>query len=75
MIEVFSPSNRPGEMFEKISEYLKVGVALVWVIYPSQRRLVAYPPLDAPTVYNESDAIEDVPELPGFRCVVADFFA
>ena len=76
VIEVFSPSNRPGEMYVKISEYLDAGVALVWVIHPAKRRSRASRRDEvAPTVYDETDAIENVPELPGFRCVVADFFA
>ena len=42
--------------------------------YPAKRRLITYRQDDDPTTYSESDAVENVPELPGFRCVVADFF-
>lgn len=74
VIEVASPGNRQGDMLDKVSEYLRAGIANVWVIYPAKRRLITYRQDDDPTTYSESDAVENVPELPGFRCVVADFF-
>ena len=73
-IEVASPGNRQGDMLDKVSEYLRSGIANVWVIYPAKRLLIAYRQDDVPTNYYESDPVENVPELPGFRCVVADFF-
>lgn len=76
VVEVASPGNRPGDLHEKISESLRAGIANVWVIYPSRRLLVTYrPDDDAPAFYGESDPVENIPELPGFRCVVADLFA
>jgi Uma2 family endonuclease len=74
-VEVVSPRNRPGEMRKKIQEYLEVGVSLVWVIDPPRRRVAAYRPGDLfPVFSEEGDVLESIPELPGFRCLVADFF-
>ena len=76
VVEVASPGNRPADMLEKVSEYLRAGIANVWVIYPAKRLLIAFrPDADDPTIHTEFDPVENVPELPGFRCVVADFFA
>jgi Uma2 family endonuclease len=75
VVEVLSPGNRPGEMRKKIFEYLEAGVPLVWVIDPPRRRVALYRPGDLfPTFLNEGEVIESLPELPGFRCPVADLF-
>jgi Uma2 family endonuclease len=74
-VEVVSPGNRPGELFKKVSEYLNAGVSLLWIVYPKQRCLVIYRPDEAVlVVMNENQVLENLPELPGFRCAVADFF-
>jgi Uma2 family endonuclease len=36
-IEILSPDDRMSEMHEKIEEYLKMGVAAVWVVDPRRR--------------------------------------
>jgi Uma2 family endonuclease len=74
-VEVVSPSDRPGKISAKVAEYQGVGIPLIWVVYPASRVVVIHrsdgqPPL----VLREGDAIENLPELPGFRCPVADFF-
>lgn len=74
-VEVYSPGNRRGAMSAKVTEYLVVGTLMVWVIYPERRSVVIHRSDDQPPlVLHEGDAIEDLPELPGFRCAVADFF-
>ncbi len=75
VVEVASPSNRPGTLFSKIGEYLDAGVLLVWVVYPSSRRVAVYrPDQEDATFFNEGDFLENFPELPGFQCAVADLF-
>ncbi len=73
VVEVYSPSNRPLEMRDKVNEYLAAGVMMVWVVYPTQR-VVAIFRLDDPVtiILTEADVLEGLPELPGFRCPVAD---
>ncbi len=41
-VEVVSPGNRLAEIMKKVAEYLEVGVALVWVIYPKRHEVVIY---------------------------------
>lgn len=75
-VEVYSPSNRPREMQEKVADYLRAGVLVVWVLHPKRRTLTIYRHDDpTPTVLAEDATVEGLPELPGFRCAVADFFA
>jgi Uma2 family endonuclease len=76
VIEVYSPSNRPGEMRAKVHEYLNAGVLMVWVIRPDQRTITIYRQDElTPTVLGEDQFVDNLPELPGFRRRVADFFA
>lgn len=75
VVEVYSPSNRPGEMQEKVGEYLNAGALMVWVAYPRTRSVVIHRPGDElPVILAEADVIENLPELPGFRCPVAEVF-
>jgi Uma2 family endonuclease len=75
-VEVYSPSNRRGAMSQKVTEYLVAGTLMVWVVYPANRSVAIYRSDDEPPlVLREGDFIENLPELPGFRCAVADFFA
>jgi Uma2 family endonuclease len=72
---VYSPSNRPGGILEKIGEYLAAAIALVIVIYPKSRTIALYrSPDEPPEVVNEDQILESLSELPGIRCRVADLF-
>jgi Uma2 family endonuclease len=72
-IEVASPLDRGGSILKKVSEYLQVGVPMIWVVYPKQRCVAVYVD-DEPMIFWEKDILEGFPELPGFRCPVADLF-
>lgn len=75
-VEVYSPSNRRSEILGKVHEYLNVGVAMVWVVHPERKTVAIYRPGDPmPTLLGENDVIEGLPELPGFRGPLAEFFA
>ncbi len=75
VVEVYSPGNRRGEILEKLAEYLRVGIPLVWIVYPKSRTVAIHRSLDEPPDVLKQDAvIENLPELPCFRCPVADFF-
>ena len=37
-IEILSPRDRFGEMWERISDYLKLGVRYVWILDPEKRQ-------------------------------------
>ena len=74
-VEVVSPGDRLAKIVKKVSEYLEVGVPLVWVVYPNRRQVVIYRAnAEEPTTLDEQAVIENLPELPGFRCSVSDFF-
>ena len=67
-VEVVSPNDSAEELEEKLDDYRKAGVPLIWVIYPEQRKARVFR-LDGPAVELEEDddlSGEDI--IPGFRC-------
>jgi Uma2 family endonuclease len=73
-VEVVSPSDRADEVDEKVDSYLRTGVRLVWVVYPSTRRVAVHGPGGGVTVLTGSDALDGGDVVPGFRCPVAELF-
>ncbi len=73
-VEVLSPNDRHGRVTRKISDYLRNGVSLVWLVDYEERIVTVYRP-DRPFELLKADqelSAEDV--LPGFNCRVGDFF-
>jgi Uma2 family endonuclease len=70
--EVVSRGDRPGEVLEKVGNWLEAGVRLAWVIDPHRCEARVYRP-DGSVVVIDTDGVldgEDV--LPGFTCKLAD---
>lgn len=74
VVEVYSPSDRPGRLGRRINQYLQRGIPLVWVVYPEDLTADIYRPGQEMLSLEESDAIEVEDVLPGFRCKVEDLF-
>ncbi len=67
-VEVVSPNDIAEELEEKLDDYRKAEVPLIWVIYPRRRKARIHR-LDGTSSERNEDGIlsgEDV--LPGFRC-------
>lgn len=73
-IEVLSPSDRAGDVTEKVIEYLDAGTRLVWVVHPRRRTVTVYFPDRTARVLREGDDLDGGDALPGFRLAVADIF-
>ena len=73
-IEVVSPTDRWSEIERKIGEYLQAGSFAVWVISTENRTVMIHRDSDSPPEVLNDDVIADQPELPGFRCTVAELF-
>jgi Uma2 family endonuclease len=73
-IEVVSPSNRAGELLQKVGELLSGGTNVVWVVYP-QKKIVAEHTLDGSVrVLGENDLLSAPELLPGFELKVRRLF-
>jgi Uma2 family endonuclease len=73
-VEVMSPNDRASFMTRKVMDYLRSGVALVWLLDPEARTLTVYRSDRGPRQLSEGDEVTEEDILPGFRCNVADFF-
>jgi Uma2 family endonuclease len=75
VVEIYTRPMLPGELRRKVNEYLEAQVSLVMVV-DSDRGLVALyrPDEPIPTILGRDHVIENLPELPGYRYAVADFF-
>jgi Uma2 family endonuclease len=72
--EILSPSDRIGNMTARVNEFLKAGMALVWLIDPEARDVTVYRPgRNSYRVELGKDLTGD-DVLPEFRCPVAEFF-
>jgi Uma2 family endonuclease len=74
VIEVLSPSNRPGDMHAKIADYLAAGVSLVWVVDPWSSTVRVYTTLLAPVFLHSDDRLDGAAALPGLELRVRDLF-
>jgi Uma2 family endonuclease len=73
-VEVLSSSDRYSRITEKIGDYLRNGVEMVWVVEPELRTVTVHRAAQPPRVLREADELTGDEVLPGFRCPVADLF-
>ncbi len=72
--EVVSRNDLYEEVDQKIVEYIRGGVRLVWVISP-RNHTVRVHRLNGPSAYLcENDELDGEDVLPGFRCPVRELF-
>jgi len=73
-VEIISPSEEPGDMAHKVSEYFASGASQVWHMFPeTQTVTVFHAPLES-VIYQPEDALDLSDILPGFRRRVSDLF-
>lgn len=74
-VEVVSPHDLYYDVEEKVLEYLRVGVRLVWVVTPSTRTIMVHrADAASPLHLTEAAELTGDPELPGFHCRVGELF-
>jgi len=74
VIEVLSPSNKPGDMHAKIADYLAAGSSTVWVVDPWSTTVRVYKTLLAPVILHGADRLDGGAALPGLDVRVQDLF-
>jgi Uma2 family endonuclease len=71
---VISPNDGAPELFEKIQEYLRAGVRLIWVIDPLTRTAQVIR-VDKSAIWLEvGDELTCEDVIPGFKCRLEDLF-
>jgi len=74
-VEVLSPNDTMTAVEEKIDDLFRAGTKAVWIISPARRTVTVHLPDTQPHVLRENDTLEAGESVPGFTCVVGDFFA
>lgn len=75
VVEVVSPNDLAVTLEEKVDNYLSASVPLIWVIYPSTRRVMVYRLSGECSRVGPSEEIGGEDVLPGFTCRVEELFA
>jgi Uma2 family endonuclease len=65
-VEVLSPGDRPGEVLEKVSDWLKAGARQVWVVDPGRASAHVYRADGRESLLGENDSLAGEDVLPGF---------
>lgn len=73
-VEVISPSNTWNEIVEKIADYFRTGVQLVWVVSPVTEQVYFYTAPNANRILNRDDTLDGGEVLPGFTLPLAQLF-
>jgi Uma2 family endonuclease len=73
-VEVVSPNDGVEELDEKVKEYLRAGVKLVWVVRPVFRAVQVFRSDETVSWLRADDELSGEDVIPGFRCRVGDLF-
>ena len=71
-VEVLSPNDTAYELDEKLEDYRKVGVPLIWVINPNSRTVRIHRKDGSANDLSEADELSGEDVIPGFRCPIRD---
>lgn len=73
-IEVVSPSNFADEMVNKVADYFRTGVRLVWIAYLTQKLVYVYESPKAIRILGIGDELDGGAVLPGLRVPLTSIF-
>ena len=74
VVEVVSPNDSADRLEEKLDDYQKAGVPLVWVVNTTSRTVMVYRGDGSVSRLRESDELSGKDVIPGFRCPVRAIF-
>ncbi len=73
-VEVLSPNDRPSEVQDKVDDWLRAEVGLVWVINPATRSAMVYRSAGHGQEVTEEDSLDGAGVIPGFTCQIRELF-
>ncbi|MEI6047196.1 MAG: Uma2 family endonuclease, partial [Chloroflexota bacterium] len=76
VVEVISPSDKDYDIDDKVDEYQRSGVRLIWVIHPASRTVDVYQIANGPKSqrYIGEEELEGGDVIPGFKLKVSAIF-
>ena len=72
--EVVSPNDEAAALEQKIDEYLRAGVKLVWVVHPKTQVVYVFRPDGTAARKTAAESLDGEAVLPGLTVPVADLF-
>jgi len=72
VVEVLSPNDLVYKLEEKLSDYRKVSVSLIWVINPESRTVMVYRRDGSISRLQDDDELSGEDVVPGFRCPIRE---
>ena len=73
-VEVLSPTDRVGDLEERLEDYRRFGVPLVWVVNPRTRTVIAHASSGLARLFQRDDLVDGGEVLPGFSCPLSRLF-
>jgi Uma2 family endonuclease len=73
-VEVVSPTDSADELEQKIAEYFRAGVQLVWVVHPTQSKIHVYRSPAEISGVSKNDVLDGGTVVPGFRLPLSELF-
>jgi Uma2 family endonuclease len=73
-VEVVSPTGDAEELLDKVGEYFRAGVLLVWLIYLKQALVHVYESQTNVRGFTRPDTLDGGTVLPGFKLPLGDLF-
>jgi Uma2 family endonuclease len=77
-VEVLSPKDLVYDVEEKVDEYMRAGVRLIWIVSPRSRTVRIHRQPSSPrgsfTGLSSDQPLDGEDVLPGFSCKVGNFF-
>ena len=72
IVEIVSPGDRPGEILEKVGQWLAAGSRLVWVLDRPREPLRVYRADGSVSLLGPDDVLDGEDVLPGFALPLSD---
>jgi Uma2 family endonuclease len=72
VVEILSPGDRPGDVLEKVGQWLTAGVRLVWVLDPARRHARVHRADGSIAVLGLAEELDGEDVVPEFRCPLTD---
>lgn len=74
-VEVVSKTDSIYDTEDKVDEFLKAGVKMVWVVRPVHKLIEVYRPGQPARLLNVNDELEGEDVLPGFKLSVGQLYS
>jgi len=75
LAEVISPTDNADKINEKLEEYFRAGVQVVWHIFPASKKVDVYTSLDDVTICRGKTVCSGAPAIPDFEIKAGELFA